>query len=58
MLVAVDDVQLLAAHERQHLTHCCLACACVSNQQGRLAVLHTPESSINQSVILKLLGQS
>ena len=43
MLVTVDDVQLLAAHERQHLTHRRLAGACVSHQQRRLTVLHTPE---------------
>ena len=39
MLIAIDDVQPLAPHESQHLTHSSLACACVSNQQGRLAVL-------------------
>ena len=39
MLIAVDDVQLLAPHEGQHLTHCGLARACVPDQQGRLTML-------------------
>lgn len=45
VLVAVDDVQLLAPHEGQHLTHRRLAGAGVSNQQRWLAVLHTPAYS-------------
>ncbi len=42
VLVAVNDVQFLAAHESEHLTHCGLAGAGVTHQQSRLAVLHTP----------------
>ena len=42
MLIAVDDVQLLATHQGQHLAHSRLACASVTNQESWLAVLHTP----------------
>ncbi len=42
VLVAVDDVQFLAAHESEHLAHRGLASAGVTHQQSRLTVLHAP----------------
>jgi hypothetical protein len=42
VLVAVDDVQTLAAHERQQLAHRSLACACFAHKQHRLLVPQTP----------------
>jgi len=54
VLVAVDDVQFLAPHESEHLTHRGFAGASVTHQQSRLAVLHTPAPHTLYSSFLPL----
>ena len=53
MLVAVEDVQPLAAHKGCQLAHRGLACARLTNQQRSLRVSHAPAHTTHRLAIPK-----
>jgi hypothetical protein len=51
VLVAIQDVQPLPAHERSHLADSRLARSCLAHQQHRLRILKAPAQQNNTSCI-------